>query len=150
MMATPSCYYWSETMLGYLRRNFPTTTNQELAEWLGVSPSTVIRKARELGLYKDPDWMAKKSSQNGKIGAMVTRLKGNSGQIKKGEHRNPAGEFKPGHKSSPEAKAKIAEAKKRYYRETPARILHERGLKAWETRRRKLQEALAPKSPTPL
>lgn len=48
---------WSPQMLSDLRRFFPTTLNQELAEILGVSPRTLIRKARQLGLQKDPTWL---------------------------------------------------------------------------------------------
>lgn len=50
--------YWSPSMLNDLRRWFPTTLNAELAEVLGVSSRTLIRKARSLGLVKDPQWLA--------------------------------------------------------------------------------------------
>jgi hypothetical protein len=40
--------HWNQTMIDYLKRNFATTLNDELAEWLGVSLRTMVRKAREL------------------------------------------------------------------------------------------------------
>lgn len=46
--------YWSGDMLSLIRREFPTTLNEELAGMLGVSPRTLARKAKELGLTKDP------------------------------------------------------------------------------------------------
>ena len=49
--------YWDGNMLAMLRRYFPNTLNDELAEILGVSKRTMIRKARELGLEKDPHWL---------------------------------------------------------------------------------------------
>lgn len=116
-------YHWSEAMLDYLRRNFPTTTNKELAEWLGMSQVTVTRKAHALGLRKDAKWMAAMNRRNGNIGAAVSRTKGNAGMIKKGEHRNPAGEFKPGYVMSEERKALQSEYMKRLWREKQRRQL---------------------------
>ena len=116
-------YHWSETMLDYLRRNFPTTTNKELAEWLGMSQVTVTRKAHALGLRKDAKWLTAMSRRNGNIGAAVSRTKGNAGMIKKGEHRNPAGEFKPGYVMSEERKALQSEHMKRCWRERQRRQL---------------------------
>lgn len=45
--------HWNENMLSILRRYFPNTRTEEVAEMLGVSPRTTVRKARELGLEKD-------------------------------------------------------------------------------------------------
>ena len=44
-------------MVDDLRRLFPKTLNKEIAEYLGISLRTMIRKARELALQKDPDWL---------------------------------------------------------------------------------------------
>jgi hypothetical protein len=49
--------HWSQQMLDDLRRLYPTTLNDVLAGFLGVSPRTMIRKARSLGLQKDPTWL---------------------------------------------------------------------------------------------
>ena len=34
--------HWSEAMLSYLKRNFATTKNDDLVEYLGVSKRTMI------------------------------------------------------------------------------------------------------------
>lgn len=47
--------HWTPQMIADLRRWFPTTLNEELAGILGVSQRTMIRKARELGLQKNPE-----------------------------------------------------------------------------------------------
>lgn len=51
--------YWSGDMLSLLRREFPTTINEELAGMLGISARSVTRKAAELGLKKNQDWLTK-------------------------------------------------------------------------------------------
>lgn len=49
--------HWTPQMIADLKRWFSTTLNEELAEILGVSARTVTRKARELGLNKNPEWL---------------------------------------------------------------------------------------------
>ena len=51
-------------MLGDLRRWYATTTNDELAALLGVSRCSVQRKAKQLGLRKDADWLRKLRHQS--------------------------------------------------------------------------------------
>lgn len=51
--------YWTGQMLSDLKRFYPTTLNEELAEILMVSHRTLTRKARELGLTKDREWLRK-------------------------------------------------------------------------------------------
>lgn len=50
---------WTPAMLKKLRTYFPVAFNRELAEDLGVSMRTLIRKARELGLEKEPGFLDK-------------------------------------------------------------------------------------------
>ena len=126
--------YWSTSMLDYLRRHFPTSLNEELAGCLGVSQRTMIRKARELGLEKDPQWLAAVWDERRLMAQCVTKRKGNSGQFKKGERANPDTEFKPGHQASPEVKQKQADGMRRWYRRNPDKA-SAKALKAWETRR---------------
>ena len=45
------------SMLSKLYRDFPKKFNRELAAELGVSVRTLIRKARELGINKEPDFL---------------------------------------------------------------------------------------------
>lgn len=60
--------YWTGNMLSDLKRYFPTTKNAELAEMIGVSQRTLIRKARELGISKDEQWQKEQSRKNGFFG----------------------------------------------------------------------------------
>lgn len=85
---------WSRQMIDELRRMFPDHLNQDVADFLGVSPRTVIRKARELGINKDPDWLHNIWEDRRKQAHMVSRFKGYPGTIKPGEHRSPDTEFK--------------------------------------------------------
>ena len=48
---------WTSQMLSDMRRLFPTTRNDELAGVLGLAVRTVVRKAREMGLDKDKEWL---------------------------------------------------------------------------------------------
>lgn len=128
-------YYWSESMLDYLRRKFPRTLNAEMAEHLGMSESTIIRKARELGLTKDSVWLRSVWQEHVKIGHIVSRCKGYPGTWKKGQRVNPSGEFKPGHRLTPEQEERRSQAMRRWWQEHRNEA-HERACRAWETRRR--------------
>lgn len=64
---------WSGNMLCILKRHYATTFNEELAELIGVSPRTLVRKARELGISKDPDWMKEVCRTNARYGAVVSK-----------------------------------------------------------------------------
>lgn len=85
---------WSETKLEKLRRDFPTTKNEDLAIDLGVSPRTLVRKARELGLVKSPAWMKAHRDNNLRMMQFINRIHPNSGMFRKGQHPSPATEFK--------------------------------------------------------
>ncbi|GEM_PF-3083763 len=87
---------WSKQMLDDLRRLYPRTKNEDVAIECGVSVRTMIRKARELGLQKDPEWMRAHSRANCKTMRILNKCIGNSGQWKRGEHASPEHEFKPG------------------------------------------------------
>jgi len=50
---------WSEKMLEIIKEKFSFTFNRELAKELNVSMRTLIRKARELNLEKEPDFLDK-------------------------------------------------------------------------------------------
>lgn len=77
-----------------LKRLFATTKNEDLAEIIGVSPRTLIRKARQLGLTKDQQWQHNNVMSHLKMAAFESRRLGYPGHIKKGEHRSPETEFK--------------------------------------------------------
>lgn len=75
---------WSENMLSLLKRYFPTTRNEEVAELIGVSPRTVIRKAREIGLEKDPTWLKNVYNFNRMAAMAESKRKGRPGTFKPG------------------------------------------------------------------
>jgi hypothetical protein len=128
--------YWTKDMVDYLRRHFATTLNEELAGCIGVSQRTMIRKARELGLQKDCEWLAAVWNERRKEAHIILRTKGYPGRIEKGQHRNPAGEYKPGHRPTPEQAERKRESMRRWYRQHPAEA-KAKAAKAWETRRRR-------------
>lgn len=117
---------WTPQKLKLLTDFFSITFNDALAKWLGVSRSTLIRKARELGLKKRDDfyqlkrdvWVERQREALKKV-ECATRFK-------RGEHPSLATEFKKGHRQSPEIIAKIAEARK----------------KAWKKKKQSLKSAV--------
>jgi len=132
--------FWNKDMLDYLRRHYATTLNEELAGCLGVSQRTMIRKARELGLEKDPAWLAAVWEERRQLAHIVSKRTGKPGSFKKGIRHNPDGEFKKGHVESDETKAKRIMSVKRWCRMNPAK-LKERARKAWVTRRKRQEES---------
>ena len=86
--------HWSRDMLDYLARHYGTSRNADIAGELGVSPRTMIRKARELGLKKSSGWLRKVWEDNRFLANSQARRLGYPGAIQKGEHRSPATEFK--------------------------------------------------------
>ena len=111
--------YWSSYMLEYLKNNFATTLNQDLADWLGVSPRTVIRKARQLGLQKNSEWLTSVYNERRELAHVISRKMGYPGGFRKGHHANPEGEFKKGHKNSEEARAKLSKSMREWYQRHP-------------------------------
>ena len=77
--------YWDGNMLSLLRRHFATTLNYELAELIGVSERTMLRKARELGMEKDQKWLRAVFKDRALLANVASVRSGNSG-------------VKPGHK----------------------------------------------------
>lgn len=105
---------WTPQMLKLLRQFFPIMFNEALAKWIGVSQRTLIRKARELGIEKEPDFLQKRKDDIQRRAGDALRQRGDleGTWFKKGVRHNPDGEFKPGHKESPETKAKRSAALK--------------------------------------
>lgn len=126
--------FWNTQMLDYLRRHFPTSLNEELAECLGVSQRTMIRKARELGLEKDPRWLREIWEERRRLAHVISKRKGYPGGFQKGQRANPDGEFKPGRKPSAEELAKKSEKMKQWCLRHPKEV-RAKALKAWNTRR---------------
>jgi hypothetical protein len=131
------CYatriYWNGDMLSFLRRHFSTMLNEEIAGCLGVSPRTMIRKARELGLEKDPEWLRKIWEERRMMAHVISKKKGYPGGFEKGKRSSIETEFKKGHKLTAEQEKKRSESMKRWYLLHPleAKV---KARKAWETR----------------
>ena len=94
MEAKPVMNLTEDEVIATLRQHFPTTLNDELAGMLGVSKSALARKARELELKKDPDWLHAVYEERRIMAHVVAKRLGYRGRIQKGEHRSPATEFK--------------------------------------------------------
>lgn len=93
--------YWTEDMLKTLRNRYPVTPNPELCVTLAVSERTLIRKANELGIKKDAEYLKRRTERGVKAMQFMNRFVRNEGMFKPGQHANPAGEFKPGHNQNP-------------------------------------------------
>ena len=76
--------FWSPSMLSYLQRHFRNTRNEELAEAIGVSVRTMIRKARELNLQKDNEWLISIYNENRLLANAESKRKGYPGAFKPG------------------------------------------------------------------
>lgn len=74
--------YWNPQMIADFRKLFPVTTNEELASLFCVSKRTINRKATELGLRKDTEWMRKMSRHNLFFASVKNRLNGYSQLVK--------------------------------------------------------------------
>lgn len=90
--------FWNKDMLDFLKANFATMLNEELAGCLGVSPRTMIRKARELGLQKNARWLRGIWKERSIMGNVVSKKMGYPGSFQKGQHASPETEFKPKNK----------------------------------------------------
>lgn len=97
---------WTPQMLTKIKAMFAITFDDSLARCLGVSKRSLIRKARELGLEKEPDFIAKRQAEiNHRISESAKRSTKTASRFKKG-HQSPETQFKPGHVQTPEVKAK--------------------------------------------
>lgn len=76
--------FWSPSMISYLQKHYPTTKNRELSEELGVSERTITRKARELGLNKDSEWLSGVWDEHRMMAQVESKRKGYPGSFKPG------------------------------------------------------------------
>ena len=81
-------------MLELLTKKFHNTKNEDLVIDLGVSLRTMIRKARQLELKKDSEWMHEQSERGLQAMHDYNKFVKNSGMFKAGEHHCPKHEFK--------------------------------------------------------
>ena len=102
---------WSPSMLYYLRVNFPSSFNKDIAKHLGISLRSVIRKARELGVEKEAGFL---DTHRSIISEMATKAlppqptKGLKGWC---VPNSEGTRFKPGHtptmKNNPELASRV-------------------------------------------
>ena len=111
--------HWNTVMLDYLTRNYARTLNDELAEWLGVSVRTVIRKARQLGLVKDEGWLQNIWNERRLMALAEQKRLGYKGGFRKGEHAAPEYEFRKGHKLTDEQKERQRAGMREWYKRHP-------------------------------
>lgn len=128
---------WTPEMLETLRREFPTALNQDLGRKLGISQTTLHRKARELKLTKAPDHRERNLKA---IGARISRgqkaspkAAANPGRFQKSQRANPAGEFQAGRRNwhdveTPEQKAARIEKARQTRKQTTQQELLRRKL----------------------
>lgn len=129
---------WTSQMLSDLRRLFARTKNEELAGILGVGVRTMVHKARELGLEKDGEWLSGMCRDHIRMAHMMSRAKGYPGGYKPGRP-DTGTEWRKGHVMSEESRRKQAASMRRYAMAHKSDY-RRRGLKAWETRRRRAEE----------
>lgn len=88
---------WSDGMIETIASKFATSFNRDLADELGVSMRTMIRKARELGLEKEPGFLDKNRKEISQMARDARRpnpTKGQKGWSVSGSEKY---RFKPGH-----------------------------------------------------
>lgn len=66
---------WTEQMIYILRRYYPYTDTREVAGMIGVSRCTVVKKAHQLGLRKNRQYITELRSRSGKLGVMLREIK---------------------------------------------------------------------------
>ena len=74
--------FWSPEMISLMKRHYPSTKNEEMAGIVGVSVRTINRKAKELGLQKDPQWIAEIREENRRMAQAESKRKGYPGVFK--------------------------------------------------------------------
>ena len=56
MSKKESTRIWNDQNIATLKELFPTTPSQDIADIIGCSDCTVLHKAKELGLKRDPSY----------------------------------------------------------------------------------------------
>lgn len=67
---------WGEMRMQDFKRLFPRMKNEDLAVEFGCSTRTVVRRARELGLEKDPLWLSRQWDENRRLANGVNKICG--------------------------------------------------------------------------
>ena len=67
--------YWTPDMISIVRKYYHTNSNKEIGEMIGVSKTLVHRKARELGMKKNPDYLTAVRKQTGLMAGIALKRK---------------------------------------------------------------------------
>lgn len=83
-------------MLQQVRERFPVEFTRVVADSLGVSHRTVVRKARELGIEKEPDFLITRKDEILELADAACRKAHNPSRWKKGSQAGKATQFRKG------------------------------------------------------
>ena len=100
---------WDPGMLQQIRERFPVEFTRALAASLGIGHRTAIRKARELGIEKEPGFLATRKAEIQGMAAEACRKAYNPGRWKKGRQAGKATQFRKGNVSPLKAYPDIVE-----------------------------------------
>lgn len=67
--------FWTEQMLSIMRRYYSTCTDREVAGMLGLTTTTVRKKAQLMRLKKSEAYLKGLRSKAGKVGVIIRELK---------------------------------------------------------------------------
>lgn len=121
----------TQEQLEWLKENFGSTKNQELANELGTSPRSITRMARELGLWKTKEFISAMQRNTSEHGARVNRANGGNAGTKNLLVYGKAYRFKAGESNRDrmseeafkEMHRRIGESRKETFRKEKRRVL---------------------------
>lgn len=100
---------WTPAMVQQLTNRFPVEFTKDVAASLGVSPRTAVRKARELGIEKVPDFLVTRKIEIQQMAAEGCRRAFNPTRWKKGSQAGKATQFRKGNTSPLKVRPDIVE-----------------------------------------
>ena len=100
--------------LEWLKENFCHTKNQELADELGISPRSVVRMARTLGLWKTGEFVAAMQQNAAEHAARTNRASGGNAGTKNLLVYGKAYRFKKGERQKDKMSAEAFDAMHRH------------------------------------
>ena len=102
---------WTPEMITRLKTEYPTQYNKELAAELGVSWRSLVRKARELGVEKEPGFLEKRRTEIQKMAVEAKAPQPTKGKKGWCVPNSEATRFQPGNispmKTDPEVVKKV-------------------------------------------
>lgn len=100
----------AETEQDWMREHFSNTKNAEIAEYFGISPRTVVRIARDMGLRKHPDFTEAMQRNAAEHAARANRANGGNAGTKNLLLYGKAYQFKKGERQKDKMSAEAFEA----------------------------------------